>query len=103
MKFCGVNITYRLLPPNVSCYAVGILQAREEKYGSLYVNDSSVLHRPECKEIQYPVIAMDKQSKKHAKTQLTIVLEGTRKGLVCGLKFLLFLFLLIKYNFSDLE
>uniref|UniRef100_A0A8C8RUE3 Proto-oncogene tyrosine-protein kinase receptor Ret n=1 Tax=Pelusios castaneus TaxID=367368 RepID=A0A8C8RUE3_9SAUR len=77
MKFCGVNITYRLLSPNASCYAVGILQGREEKYGSLYVNDSSVLPRPECKEIQYTVVATDKQSKKHAKTQLTIVLEGT--------------------------
>ncbi|XP_006114467.1 proto-oncogene tyrosine-protein kinase receptor Ret isoform X3 [Pelodiscus sinensis] len=77
MKFCGVNITYRLLPSNASCYAVGILQGREDKYGSLYVNDSSVLHRPECKEVQYTVVASDKQSKKHAKTQLTVTLEGT--------------------------
>ncbi|KAM7171244.1 proto-oncogene tyrosine-protein kinase receptor Ret isoform 1-T1 [Macrochelys suwanniensis] len=77
MKFCGVNITYRLLSPNASCYAVGILQGREDKFGSLYVNDSSVLLRPECKEIQYTVVASDKQSKKHAKTQLTITLEGT--------------------------
>ncbi|TFK09499.1 caveolin-1 [Platysternon megacephalum] len=77
MKFCGVNITYRLLSPNASCYAVGILQGREDKYGSLYVNDSSVLLRPECKEIQYTIVASEKQSKKHAKTQLTITLEGT--------------------------
>ncbi|XP_074856176.1 proto-oncogene tyrosine-protein kinase receptor Ret [Carettochelys insculpta] len=77
MKFCGVNITYKLLSPNASCYAVGILQGREDKYGSLYVNDSSVLRRPECKEIQYVVVALEKQSKKHARTQLTITLEGT--------------------------
>uniref|UniRef100_A0A8C9F701 Ret proto-oncogene n=1 Tax=Pavo cristatus TaxID=9049 RepID=A0A8C9F701_PAVCR len=77
MKFRGVNITYKLLSPNVSCYAVGILQGREDKHGSLFVNDSSVLLRPECKEIQYTVQATDKQSRKHTKTLLTVVLEGT--------------------------
>lgn len=81
MKFRGVNITYKLLSPNVSCYAVSILQGREDRYGSLYVNDSSVLLRPECKEIQYTVQATDKQSRKHTKTLLTVVLEGTRKYL----------------------
>lgn len=81
MKFRGVNITYKLLSPNVSCYAVGILQGREDKYGSIYVNDSSVLLRPECKEIQYTVQATDKQSRKHTKTLLTVVLEGTGKYL----------------------
>lgn len=81
MKFRGVNITYKLLSPSVSCYPVSVLQGREDKYGSLYVNDSSVLHRPECKEIQYTIQATDKQSRKHTKTLLTIVLEGTRKYL----------------------
>uniref|UniRef100_A0A669Q5B0 Ret proto-oncogene n=1 Tax=Phasianus colchicus TaxID=9054 RepID=A0A669Q5B0_PHACC len=79
MKFRGVNITYKLLSPNASCYAVGILQGREDKYGSIYVNDSSVLLRPECKEIQYTVQATDKQSRKHTKTLLTVVLEGTEE------------------------
>ncbi|KAJ7405384.1 hypothetical protein BTVI_69191 [Pitangus sulphuratus] len=78
MKFRGVNITYKLLSPNASCYPVGILQGREDKYGSLFVNDSSVLRRPECKEIQYTVQATDKQSRKHTKTLLTVVVEGTR-------------------------
>ncbi|KAM6265338.1 proto-oncogene tyrosine-protein kinase receptor Ret isoform 2-T3 [Spheniscus humboldti] len=77
MKFRGVNITYKLLSPSVSCYPVSILQGREDKWGSLYVNDSSALRRPECKEIQYTIQATDKQSRKHSKTLLTIVLEGT--------------------------
>lgn len=81
MKFRGVNITYKLLSPNISCYPVSILQGREDKFGSLYVNDSSVLSRPECREIQYTIQATDKQSRKHAKTLLTIVFEGTRKYL----------------------
>lgn len=79
MKFRGVNITYKLLSPNSSCYPVSILQGREDKFGTLYVNDSSVLRRPECKEIQYTVQATDRQSRKHTKTLLTVVLEGTRK------------------------
>lgn len=79
MKFRGVNITYKLLSLNVSCYPVSILQGREGKWGSLYVNDSSALRRPECKEIQYTIQATDKQSRKHTKTLLTIVLEGTGK------------------------
>jgi len=79
MKFHGVNISYKLLSPSASCYPVSILQGREDKWGSLYVNDSSVLRIPECKEIQYTVQATDRQSRKHAKTLLTIVLEGTRK------------------------
>uniref|UniRef100_A0A8D0HEW8 Proto-oncogene tyrosine-protein kinase receptor Ret n=1 Tax=Sphenodon punctatus TaxID=8508 RepID=A0A8D0HEW8_SPHPU len=79
MKFSGVNISYRLQPPNISCYPVGILQGREDKFGSLYVKDSSELRRPECKEIQYPVLAIEKQSKKETNTLLTIVLEGACK------------------------
>ncbi|KAH0623422.1 hypothetical protein JD844_006165 [Phrynosoma platyrhinos] len=55
MRFYGVNITYTLQTPNVSCYAMEIAQGHEDKFGSLYVNDSSVLRRPDCKEIQYPV------------------------------------------------
>ncbi|XP_062989230.1 proto-oncogene tyrosine-protein kinase receptor Ret [Elgaria multicarinata webbii] len=76
MRFYGVNITYSLQPPNVSCYAVEIAQGQEDKYGSLYVNDSTVLQRPDCKEIQYPVLAKEERSKKEAHAHLTIVLDG---------------------------
>ncbi len=101
MKFRGVNITYKLLSPNVSCYAVGILQGREDKYGSLYVNDSSVLLRPECKEIQYTVQATDKQSRKHTKTLFTVVLEGTRKYLSLSYKIQIAKFVFIWCSDSD--
>lgn len=79
MRFYGVNITYSLQTPNVSCYAVNITQGQEGKFGILYINNSAVLQRPDCKEMQYPVIAKEERSKKEAHTHLTIVLDGSRK------------------------
>ncbi|XP_048362811.1 proto-oncogene tyrosine-protein kinase receptor Ret [Sphaerodactylus townsendi] len=76
MRFWGINVVYSLQPPNISCYAVKIAQSHEDKYGLLYVNDSTVLRRPECKEVQYPVLAVEKQSKKEAHTYLTVVVDG---------------------------
>ncbi|KAL8186807.1 UNVERIFIED_CONTAM: hypothetical protein K2H54_012611, partial [Gekko kuhli] len=81
MRFAGINVMYSLQAPNVSCYAMRIAQRSEEKYGRLYVNDSTVLQRPECKEVLYPVLAVDNQSKKEARTHLTVVLDGKRKCL----------------------
>ncbi|XP_042317097.1 proto-oncogene tyrosine-protein kinase receptor Ret isoform X1 [Sceloporus undulatus] len=77
MRFYGVNITYSLQTPNVSCYAVEIAQGHEDKFGTIYVNDSSALRRPGCKEIQYPVLAKEERSKKEAHTFLTIVFDGS--------------------------
>nr|XP_020657948.1 proto-oncogene tyrosine-protein kinase receptor Ret isoform X2 [Pogona vitticeps] len=77
MRFYGVNVTYSLQTPNVSCYAVTIAQGQEGKFGILYVNNSAVLQRHDCKEIQYPVIAREERSKKEAYTLLTIVLDGS--------------------------
>nr|XP_034993995.1 proto-oncogene tyrosine-protein kinase receptor Ret isoform X1 [Zootoca vivipara] len=77
MRFYGVNITYSLQTPNVSCYAVEIAQGPEDQYGTLYVNDSAVLQRPDCKEIQYTVLAKEEQSRKEALTHVTIVLDGS--------------------------
>lgn len=79
MRFYGVNVTYSLQTPNVSCYAVEIAQGPEDQYGTLYVNDSAVLQRPDCKEIQYAVLAKEEQSRKEALTHVTIVLDGSRK------------------------
>ncbi|KAJ6661650.1 hypothetical protein lerEdw1_013889, partial [Lerista edwardsae] len=79
MRFYGVNITYSLQPPNVSCYAMKITQRHEDKYGSLYVNDSAVLRRPDCKEIQYPVLAKEEWSSKEARAYIMVVLSGACK------------------------
>lgn len=80
MKFEGINVVYSLQAPNTSCYAMKIAQSHEDKYGLLYVNDSTVLQRPECKEVLYPVHAVDKRSKKEAHTYLTMVLDGKCKS-----------------------
>lgn len=79
MKFRGVNITYTLQTPNVSCYPIAVVQYHEDKYGSLYVNNSALLQRLECKEIQYPVLAKENLSGREAQTHLSIVLDGTGK------------------------
>ncbi|XP_028917087.1 proto-oncogene tyrosine-protein kinase receptor Ret [Ornithorhynchus anatinus] len=76
-EFYGVNIVYRLQSLSSNCSALGILTALEETTGHLYVNDSTVVQRPECTEIQYTVVALDKQSKKQAKTSIIVVVEGT--------------------------
>lgn len=88
MKFGGINVAYSLQAPNISCHGMKIAQSHEDKYGRLYVNDSTVLQRPECKEVLYPVLAVDKQSKKEARTYLTVVLDGKCKSMP-GLAFLL--------------
>ncbi|KAM6443115.1 proto-oncogene tyrosine-protein kinase receptor Ret isoform 1-T1 [Liasis olivaceus] len=77
MKFYGVSITYSLESPNVSCYAMEVAPSHDDKYGTLYVNDSAVLRRPECREIHYPVLAKEEWSRKEAYAHLTVVLEGS--------------------------
>ncbi|XP_064419146.1 proto-oncogene tyrosine-protein kinase receptor Ret [Latimeria chalumnae] len=76
LKFQGVNILYKLFPFNHSCYGVEILQGEAEALGILYVNDTSMLERAECKEMQYIVMATIRRNKKQARTQVTVSLEG---------------------------
>ncbi|XP_069467136.1 proto-oncogene tyrosine-protein kinase receptor Ret [Ambystoma mexicanum] len=73
MKFAGINITYRLLPSNVTLVAL----AQENTFGTLYVNDSAALLNFGGSEVQYVVQANDKSTKRHVKTLITILLEGT--------------------------
>ncbi|XP_044516173.1 LOW QUALITY PROTEIN: proto-oncogene tyrosine-protein kinase receptor Ret [Gracilinanus agilis] len=75
-EFHGVNVTYRLQSPSTNCTALGIITTPESTTGTLFVNDSSVLQRSECTEMQYTVVASDRQSKKQAKTLLIISIEG---------------------------
>ncbi|RXN37126.1 proto-oncogene tyrosine- kinase receptor Ret-like protein [Labeo rohita] len=84
LKFKGIDVTYQLeiADRNISadvqsCYrAVGLAQNPNEKTGVLYVNDTEVLRRPQCQELQYVVIAEEQQSKFQAKTQLVVIFEG---------------------------
>lgn len=87
LKFKGIDVTYQLeiADRNISadgqsCYmAVSLAQNPNEKTGVLYVNDTEVLRRPECQELQYVVIAQEQQNKFQAKTQLVIIFEGEGK------------------------
>ncbi|KAF4105797.1 proto-oncogene tyrosine-protein kinase receptor Ret isoform X1 [Onychostoma macrolepis] len=84
LKFKGIDVTYQLeiADRNISadaqsCYrAVGLAQNPNEKTGVLYVNDTEVLRRPQCQELQYVVIAEEQQNKFQAKTQLVVIFEG---------------------------
>uniref|UniRef100_A0A8C2JZV5 Proto-oncogene tyrosine-protein kinase receptor Ret n=1 Tax=Cyprinus carpio TaxID=7962 RepID=A0A8C2JZV5_CYPCA len=95
LKFKGIDVTYQLeiADRNISadaqsCYrAVGLAQNPNEKTGVLYVNDTEVLRRPQCQELQYVVIAEEQQNKFQAKTQLVVIFEGEGKRvLACAEK-----------------
>ncbi|KAF3708465.1 Proto-oncogene tyrosine-protein kinase receptor Ret [Channa argus] len=83
-QFDGLSVTYRLEVPdrNVSadvqsCYtAISIAQAPDEMWGVLYVNDSEALHRRECQDLQYIVVAKEEHTQLEASTQIHIRLDG---------------------------
>lgn len=59
-----------------SCYAaISITQTSGEMWGLLYVNDSDVLHRPECQDLQYTVVAQEEYTQREATTQIHIILD----------------------------
>uniref|UniRef100_A0A3Q0R2T3 Proto-oncogene tyrosine-protein kinase receptor Ret n=1 Tax=Amphilophus citrinellus TaxID=61819 RepID=A0A3Q0R2T3_AMPCI len=66
-QFDGFSIIYRLEVPdkNMSadsqaCYtAISVTQSPDRKWGHLYVNDSEVLRKPECQDMQYLVVAQE--------------------------------------------
>lgn len=87
LKFKGIYVTYQLeiADRNISaeaqsCYmAVSLAQTPNDKTGVLYVNDTEVLRRPECLDLQYVVIAQEQQNNFQAKTQLIIIFNGQGK------------------------
>lgn len=87
LKFKGIYVTYQLeiADRNISadaqsCYmAVSLAQTPNDKTGVLYVNDTEVLRREECKDLQYVVIAQEQQNNFQAKTQLFITFKDDGK------------------------
>ena len=59
--------------------AISIAQAPDQMWGLLYVNDTEALHRPECQDLQYSVVAQEGHTQQEASTQIHIILdsEGT--------------------------
>uniref|UniRef100_A0A3Q3IZM7 Proto-oncogene tyrosine-protein kinase receptor Ret n=1 Tax=Monopterus albus TaxID=43700 RepID=A0A3Q3IZM7_MONAL len=84
LQFDGFSVTYRLEVPDKnmsadvqSCYAaMSITQAPDEMWGLLYVNDSQTLHRLECQDLQYLVVAKEENTQLEASTQIHILLDG---------------------------
>lgn len=87
LKFKGIEIAYHLelgdrnISANVqSCYmAVDVARSLEDMSGVLYVNDTEPLHRPECQELQYVLVAHEQHKQLEAKTIVIIIFEGEGK------------------------
>lgn len=83
-QFDGFRVTYRLEVPDKnmtadvqSCYAaISITQVPDETWGLLYVNNSEVLGRPECKDLKYLVVAQEEHTQLEASTQIHIILDN---------------------------
>lgn len=83
-QFDGFIVTYRLEMPDKnmsadaqSCHAaISITQAPDEMWGLLYVNDSEALRRPECRDLQYLVVAREEHAQMESSIQIYIRLDG---------------------------
>ncbi|TRZ04006.1 hypothetical protein DNTS_001160 [Danionella cerebrum] len=84
LKFKGIDVAYQLEMSDrnlsleaQSCYAaVGLAQNPNENTAVLYLNDTELLHRTECQELQFDVIAQEQQDKFQSKTQLFVSCRG---------------------------
>ncbi|KAF5890420.1 proto-oncogene tyrosine-protein kinase receptor Ret isoform X1, partial [Clarias magur] len=84
LKFNGIEIAYHLElgDKNISadiqsCYtAVDVARDLEDMSGVLYVNDTEPLHRPECQELHYVLVANELHKKFQTKTTVFISFEG---------------------------
>ncbi|KAM5237008.1 proto-oncogene tyrosine-protein kinase receptor Ret isoform 9-T9 [Ctenodactylus gundi] len=77
LEFTGVHIQYRLKSSSPNCSALGVVTSAEGVQGTLFVNDTEVLRRPECAELQYAVVATDQETRRQARAPLLVTAEGT--------------------------
>ncbi|XP_028719901.1 proto-oncogene tyrosine-protein kinase receptor Ret [Peromyscus leucopus] len=76
-EFSGISVQYKLQPSSTNCSVLGVVTSAEDTSGTLFVNDTEALQRPECAEHQYMVVATDKQTRQQAQASLLITVEGT--------------------------
>ncbi|XP_008588751.1 PREDICTED: proto-oncogene tyrosine-protein kinase receptor Ret, partial [Galeopterus variegatus] len=76
-EFSGIHVQYKLLPSSANCSALGVATSAEDTSGTLFVNDTEALQRPECAELQYTVVATDRQTHRQAQAPLLVTVEGT--------------------------
>ncbi|KAL1789765.1 proto-oncoprotein tyrosine-protein kinase receptor Ret [Sigmodon hispidus] len=76
-EFSGVYIQYKLQPSSSNCSALGVVTSAEDTSGTLFVNDTEALQRPDCTELQYTVVATDRQTRQQTHTSLLVTVDGT--------------------------
>uniref|UniRef100_A0A8C5KRS7 Proto-oncogene tyrosine-protein kinase receptor Ret n=1 Tax=Jaculus jaculus TaxID=51337 RepID=A0A8C5KRS7_JACJA len=76
-EFSGIHVQYKLQPSSTNCSALGIVTSAEDTSGILFVNDTEALQRAECAELQYTVVATDRQTRSQAQASLLVTVEGT--------------------------
>lgn len=75
-EFSGISIQYKLQPSSTNCSALGVVTSAEDTSGTLFVNDTEALQRPECTELQYTVVATDRTTRQQAQASLLVTVEG---------------------------
>ncbi|XP_012634397.1 proto-oncogene tyrosine-protein kinase receptor Ret [Microcebus murinus] len=76
-ELSGVHIQYRLQPSSANCSTLGVVTSAEDTSGTLFVNDTETLRRPACAELQYTVVAADRQTRRQAQAPLLLTMEGS--------------------------
>ncbi|XP_043753903.1 LOW QUALITY PROTEIN: proto-oncogene tyrosine-protein kinase receptor Ret-like [Cervus elaphus] len=75
-EFSGIQVQYRLQPSSANCSALGMVTSAEDTLGTLFVNDTEALQRPECSQLQYTVVAAEKPTRQQAQALLLVTVEG---------------------------
>lgn len=76
-EFTGIHMQYRLQLSSANCSALGVVTSAEDSTGTLFVNDTEALRRPECAQLQYTVVAADRLTRRQAQAPLLVTMEGT--------------------------
>lgn len=78
-EFSGVSVQYKLQSSSTNCTVLGVVTSPKDTSGILFVNDTEALRRPECTELQYTVVATDRQTRRQTQASLVVTVEGTCK------------------------
>ncbi|XP_006147772.1 proto-oncogene tyrosine-protein kinase receptor Ret isoform X1 [Tupaia chinensis] len=76
-ELSGVDVQYRLQPSSTNCSALEVATSLEDTSGTLFVNNTETLQRPECAEFQYTVVAGVTQAHEQAQAPVLVTVEGT--------------------------
>ncbi|XP_053778759.1 proto-oncogene tyrosine-protein kinase receptor Ret isoform X5 [Desmodus rotundus] len=79
-EFTGIHVQYKLQLSGANCSALAVVTSVEDATGTLFVNDTEALQRPECSQLQYTVVAADRLTRRQAQAPLLVTMEGTYKA-----------------------